>query len=254
MSQMQPWCSPPRGLTLGKSDVHVWQAALDVAAPEVGAFENTLAEEELRRADRFHFEKDRSPFIVGRGLLRVILGSYLKTDPEKIKLGANHHGKPQLVEENGGGGICFNLSRSHSLVLFAVARGRKVGVDLELLQPRVAEETVAERFFSPREVRTLRGLPKDRQAEAFFNCWTRKEAYVKARGEGLSLPLDQFDVSLAPGEPAQLLCTNVGPQETWRWSLRELIPRPGYIGALAVEGRHWQLRCWEWAEANCSPL
>jgi 4'-phosphopantetheinyl transferase len=120
-----------------------------------------------------------------------------------------------------------------------------VGVDVERIRPKVAQEKIAERFFSPREVTLLRALPAPLQATAFFACWTRKEAYIKATGEGLTLPLDQFDVSLVPGEPAALLRTAWDPQEAARWALQDLAPAPGYRAAVAVAGHDWRLTCWD---------
>lgn len=132
------------------------------------------------------------------------------------------------------------------MALFGLSYGREIGVDLEYIRSGFAEEQIAERFFSAQEVRVLRALSKDVQHEAFFNCWTRKEAYIKAKGEGLSMPLDRFDVSLAPGEPAALLSASGDEQELSRWALRELSPAPGFVGAVAAEGQDWELKCWEW--------
>jgi len=125
---------------------------------------------------------------------------------------------------------------------------RAIGVDLERIRRQPAEEQIAERFFSPREVEALHALPVSMREDAFFTCWTRKEAYVKATGDGLSLPLDQFEVSLTPGEPATLLNTRWDPNEACLWSLRELIPGPGFVGAIAVKGHGWRLACWQWPE------
>jgi 4'-phosphopantetheinyl transferase len=134
------------------------------------------------------------------------------------------------------------------VALYAVTRGREIGIDLECIRFDLEVEKIAERFFSRREAATLRTLPPEVQRQAFFLCWTRKEAYFKARGEGLSLPLDQFDVSLIPGEPAALLSTQRDPYEVSRWSLQELTPAPGYAAALAVEGHGWGLACWQWPD------
>ena len=132
--------------------------------------------------------------------------------------------------------------------LYAITRGRKIGIDVERIGRDLKGDAIAERFFTPREVAMLRALPPDMQTQGFFACWTRKEAYVKARGDGLSLPLDQFDVSVAPEEPAALLHTKGDPSEASRWSLKDLTPGPGYAAALAVEGDAWLLRCWQWRE------
>jgi 4'-phosphopantetheinyl transferase len=137
----------------------------------------------------------------------------------------------------------FNLSHSQDLALYAVTSNREVGVDLEYIQRDFDTRQIAERFFSTREIAALHALPANLQTESFFRCWTRKEAYVKARGEGLSLPLEQFDVSLSPDDPAALLNVAGNPAEVSRWSLRELTPAPGYMAAIAVEGKDLSLSC-----------
>jgi 4'-phosphopantetheinyl transferase len=158
------------------------------------------------------------------------------------------HGKPALAGDTGADAIRFNAAHSLGVALYAVTRGREVGIDLEHIRFDLAVMEIAERFFSRREVATLRTLPTEAQRQAFFRCWTRKEAYIKARGEGLSLPLDQFDVSLTPAEPAAVLGTQRDPSETARWSLQELPLAPDYVAALAVEGHGWRLACWQWPD------
>jgi 4'-phosphopantetheinyl transferase len=180
-------------------------------------------------------------------VLRDILGRYLEVPPCELIFRYSAYGKPALVADVEDGRVRFNVSHSHEMALFAVTCDREVGVDIEFLGREIRGEEIAERFFSPRERATLRALPQEVKHQAFFNCWTRKEAYIKAHGEGLSLPLDQFDVSLAPGEPAALLATRGDAREAWRWSLQALTPGMGYIAALAVEGQSWQLACWQWS-------
>jgi 4'-phosphopantetheinyl transferase len=240
------WHPPPEPLMLGNNEVHVWRASLDLPASQVRSLQHTLAAEELRRAGRYHFPRDREHFTVARGLLRDILGRYLKTPPGQLRFCHHPHGKPGLAGETGGERLCFNVSHSHGLALYAVTRGRAVGVDVERIRPDLSEEDIAERFFSPREVAALRALPTNMQPAAFFHCWTRKEAYIKATGKGLSIPLNEFDVSLTPQEPATLLNVNGEPHEALRWSLQELSVDSGYAAALAVEGHSWQLKCWQW--------
>ena len=206
---------------------------------------HTLTADECQRAERYVFEKDRTHFVVARGLLRVLLGRYLRQDPQHLRFTYGPHGKPALATDTGGMSLRFNVSHSHGLALYAITRGREVGVDVERIRPEVAQEKIAERFFSPREVTVLRALPTPLQAPAFFACWTRKEAYIKAKGDGLSLPLDQFDVSLAPGEPAALLHTTWDPQEAACWALQDLAPAPDYRAAVVVAGHDWRLTCWE---------
>ena len=245
-----PWSVPPQTLKLGGDEVHVWRAALDQIPSKIESFRDTLAPAERARAERFHFPRDRDRFIVARGTLRAILGHYLNRTPGCLSFCYSSHGKPALVPEAGENTIRFNLSHSHGVALYAIARGREVGVDLECMRPDFEVDKIAERFFSRREIATLRALPAALRRYAFFLCWTRKEAYIKARGEGLSQPLDQFDVSLIPGEPAALLCTRPDSDEAFRWSLRELTPgAPEYAAALAVEGGGWSLASWQWPQA-----
>ena len=242
------WLPPPADLTLSSDKVHVWRASLEVTASRVQTLQNTLATDELSRAERFYFEKDRKRFVVARGLLRAILSRYLSIEASQLRFCYSPYGKPALATTPGQDVLSFNVSHSHGLALYAVTRGREIGIDLERVRADLDCEQIAARFFSPRENAVLRALPTELKSKAYFNCWTRKEAYIKARGGGLSLPLDQFDVSLAPGEPAMLLNTSGDRQEATRWSLRALTPGPGYVAALAVEGHGWRFECWQWPE------
>jgi 4'-phosphopantetheinyl transferase len=243
------WERPPAQLTLEDDAVHVWRAELDVPDAEVHQLRQALDPAEISRARRFHFEKDRSRFIVARGLLRTILGSYLNLDPQILRFGYGGQGKPFLMEirdnANDASALRFNLSHSGGVALIAVTLNREPGIDLERIRPELATETIAEQFFSAQETAMLRALPADVQPEAFFNCWTRKEAYLKARADGLSFPLDQFSVSLIPGEPAALLSFLGEPDEIARWSLIHLNPGSDYVGALVVEGRRLRLRTFQ---------
>ena len=241
-----PWSSPPKKLILGHDEVHVWRAALNTKESSIQSLRRTLSADERARAERFHFQKDRDQFTVARGVLRVILGRYLGVEPSQLRFSYSLYGKPSLASESCAGDLCFNVSHARGLALYAVTRGRDIGIDVERVRADLADEQVAEQFFSLREVAELRTFSGSVRSLAFFNCWTRKEAYIKARGEGLSLPLDQFDVSLAPGGPAILLSTAGNPQEAFRWSLRELTPGAGYVAALVAEGNSWRLRCWQW--------
>jgi len=243
-----PWCSPPDALVLGGDEVHVWRASLDQPKSLSEGFLHTLAADEQARARRFHFEKDREHFIVARGVLRTILSRYLNRASERVAFCYGAHGKPALAGDTSADAIRFNAAHSHGVALYAITRGREVGIDLERIRLDLTVMEIAERFFSRREVATLRTLPTETQRQAFFRCWTRKEAYIKARGEGLSLPLDEFDVSLAPGEPAAILGTQRDPCEAFRWSLQELPLAADYVAALAVAGHGWRLASWQWPD------
>lgn len=247
--QQHVWPHGPRQYLGGGGDdeAHVWRVALRQDATVVSALRETLTPDERARADKFHFERDREHYVVARGALRDILGHYLAAPPASIRFSYSRHGKPALAGGAVPAHLRFNLSHSGELALVAVTRGREVGLDIELIRADLAGLDIAERFFSPREVRALLALPTELRTTAFFNCWTRKEAYIKALGEGLSHPLRSFAVSLAPSETAKLLSTDGDPQEAARWSLVDLSPGEGYAAALAVEGCAPLIRCWQWS-------
>ncbi|MFC1716438.1 4'-phosphopantetheinyl transferase family protein [Candidatus Poribacteria bacterium] len=237
----------PANPMLSRDDVHAWFATLEQPTLSVQRMAEVLSQDELGRADRFHFERDRRRFIVGRGLLRRLLSLYLDIEPEQLRFRYGEYGKPYLAESNDCA-LRFNLAHSHELAVYAFTLGREVGVDLEYIQDIPEMEQIAARFFSKRENDVLKSLPVDQRQEAFFNCWTRKEAYIKAIGDGLTYPLDQFDVSLTPGEPARLLNVEGNAEEVSRWKLRALTPEPAYRAALAVEGHGWRLQSWQWPD------
>jgi 4'-phosphopantetheinyl transferase len=211
--------------------IHVWQAVLDRDADSLSRLEGTLSLEEKARADRFHFANDRKRFVAARGLLRELLGKYLHQPPSSLEFSYGKHGKPSLSGENISSGLCFNLSHSAGVAAYAIARGRNLGVDVEHVRAEFGGENIARRYFSSREVSDLLTLPMDARAEGFFHCWTRKEAYLKATGMGLQIPLDSFAVSLLPDRPAEFL-EGVEP----RWRLAAYDPAEGYVAALAYDG------------------
>lgn len=243
------WPLPPADLQIAIDNVHVWRAVLNQPAPVVQCLFFLLSPDERDRAAAFHFQKDREHFIVARGALRSILGRYLHLDPAQLRFTYNKYGKPALRGTAAVTRLHFSLSHSGGLALYAFNWDRQIGLDIEFVKDDIGWEEIAEQFFSIREIAMLRALPIRKRAEGFFNCWTRKEAYVKAKGEGLSLPLADFDVSLAPGEPAILLSAS-NPEESSRWTLKELAPCTGYAAAVAVEGANWNLECWSWDRAS----
>ncbi len=212
-------------------EIHVWHAALDREEKVLGQLESTLSLEEKARADRFHFANDRNRFVVARGLLRELLGRYLHQAPAGLEFSYGKHGKPSLSGESASSGLCFNLSHSSGLVVYAIARERNLGIDVEHARPESAGEDIAQRYFSAREVSDLRTLPPEARVEGFFNCWTRKEAYLKATGMGLQISLDSFSVSLLPGQPVQFL----GGVES-RWHMADYHPAEGYVAAVVYDG------------------
>jgi 4'-phosphopantetheinyl transferase len=237
------WSSPPETLRLPEGQVHVWRIGLDSAPVALEILRKTLSSDEKERAGRFRFDRDQQAFIVRRGWLRFILGRYLEQDPASLQFSYNPYGRPFLQSETAGQ-LYFNLSHSQGLALFVFARQVEIGVDIERERSDFDCFKLAERFFSARERAELNALPVGSRSQAFFLGWTRKEAFIKAHGEGLSLPLDHFDVSLGPGEPARLVATRMGLEAPDQWSLFNLEPAPGYLAALAVRSRWVELHCW----------
>jgi 4'-phosphopantetheinyl transferase len=239
------------GLALDASEVHLWQASLDGRPADI--FESFLSADELARANRFHFAEDRTHFVVARGLLRNLLAAYLGINSAELRFSYGAKGKPFLVLD-GQMQINFNLSHAHGRAAFAFSRGRELGVDLEYVKEDFDAELIATRFFSRAEVLALRSVPAEVRNQAFFNCWTRKEAYIKARGEGLSMPLDEFDVSLRPDEPVALLKNYREEREVNRWSMKALPTPADYVGALVVEGHDWQLKSFSLEKSKAPKL
>lgn len=239
---MNLWLPAPQRPLLKEGEVHVWRVPLSRSFSTLPTLFEYLSTDERERAGRFHFSKDRDRFIVARGMLRRILSRYLNTPPAQLLFSYNKYGKPALHADSVEVALRFNLSHSNDVALYALTLGRELGVDVEFLREDFASVEIAERFFSHTEVAMLRALPGTQRTQSFFNCWTRKEAYIKARGEGLSHPLDQFTVSLAPEDPARLIYTSPDPLDVERWKLFDLYPSHGYAAALAVWGEAEVLR------------
>jgi 4'-phosphopantetheinyl transferase len=229
---------------LSTDEVHLWRVNLEAVAGEEPTQEQwsaLLSPDEQARAARFHFDRHRQLFTATRAILRRVLASYLDTDPKALSFAYGPKSKPALGVEHADSALAFNVSHSGDLALFAVARSRLLGVDVELIRCDFDTAAIASRFFSAGEQSQLVALDPEQRHEAFFRCWTRKEAYIKAIGEGLSLPLDQFDVSLKPNDHNALLATRHDELEAKRWSLRDVAVGAGYVAALCVSGSDWKL-------------
>lgn len=211
--------------------VQLW--TMPLVADESSAREHweILSCDERQRARRFRFAKDRERFVLGRGMLRVLLGRYLSQDPGAVVFDYGPQGKPMI----SGTHLQFNLAHSGDIAVYAFCWVQTVGVDIEQRRPMPECEALAQRFFSAEERNELQSLPGSERQEAFFACWTRKEAYLKAAGMGLSLPLDSFRVSVSPHAQPQLYGAE------GEWTLFDLQPPVGYCGAVAVGGRGWKL-------------
>ena len=234
----ESWSLPPEAaerFLVDGDEVHIWLASLSLSEAELQARFATLLPDERKRADGFACPHNRGRFIAGRGLLRAILAGYTGQQPGDLHFATNGHGKPQLAAD-AESPLRFNMTHSRDLALYAIARGREVGIDLEWTHKEMDFQGLADRFFSAREAAALRTCPPEGRREAFFACWTRKEAYVKARGQGLSLGLDTFEVALTIGGPPALISRVAESGEQQFLSVYGFTPAPGYAAALAVEG------------------
>ncbi len=239
---------------LASDQIHVWRVPLNQNPAQIPELKEVLSPDERARAERFRFDKDRNQFIESRAALRLLLSQYLNVLPTGLTFSRAAHGKPALENGPSNSTLRFNLSRRDGLALVAVTRDREIGVDVELVRADLPFFEIAEVSFSENELATLRSLPESVQAAAFYNCWTRKEAYVKARGEGFSFPLKQFDVSLTPGATAKLLEVRGSDTEVDRWTLQELSAGDGYVAALIYEGSDATVICEDWSEDILSAL
>jgi 4'-phosphopantetheinyl transferase len=217
-------------------------------ASELTPLAETLSDSERKRAEKLRFDRDRNRFITRRGLLRAILGRYLGVDPVQLNFSYEVRGKPSMPGKVGGQAPHFSLSHSDGLALFAFARPCALGVDVERVRPVPEMDQIGAKFFAARENAMLNALPAEQKTEAFFNCWTRKEAYLKATGEGIADALPKIEVTLAPGKPAQLLNIAGDVQAASLWSLRSLSPATGFVGAVAARMNGLKLVCWRFLE------
>ena len=217
--------------------VEVIVTRLDVRSESLRAGAAVLTDEERDRARRFVFDRDRDRFIGARACLRQLLAARLGTPPDSVELVYGAHGKPALAPGYADTGLRFNVSHCDDLTLYAFSCGREIGIDVEAVRPIGDADDIAARFFSQRENRAYRALEPSDRPLGFFQCWTRKEAFIKALGDGLSYPLDRFDVSLTPGEPAQILRVEDTPGDRCGWRLESWSPAPGFVAAVVIGDR-----------------
>ena len=247
------WRQPISLPSLAQNEVHIWRVHLPLAPKHYADLWQVLNEEERERARCFHFERDRECSVTARGILRLLLAWYgagengVELKPASLSFSYNTYGKPELP----GLRLAFNVSHSGAMILLAFSALQPLGIDVEHMRAQSDLESLARHFFASEECTTLLALPAEQRIQAFYNCWTRKEAYIKARGLGLSLPLDSFTVSLTPGEPAALLACTDDTRMPADWSLFALEPGPEYAGALAVcpDSSPCVVRCWDWHDA-----
>jgi len=220
---------------ISNGEVEVVVTNLDVPGSEVAVAIELLSVEERRRADRFVFVRDRNRYVVARAELRKLLGERLEMKPETIEFCYGNYGKPALANQLTGVPLHFNVTHSDDVAAYAFSRGREIGIDVEAISDMLDRDEVASHCFSNHEIEDYRQLNDGEKPLGFFNCWTRKEAFVKALGDGLQYPLSSFDVTLSPDEPAKILRIGDHTGRDCGWELFSFVPLPGFIGAVAVQ-------------------
>lgn len=245
-NMMTLWKKPQSGLTLAEKEIHIWLAALDLPSRRVEGLQEKLSIDERMKADCFRFDQDRNRCIASFGILKDILSLYIGIDPASVQISYGSHGKPRLSDASGKDKLHFNLSHSEGSAVYVFARDYEVGVDIERIRDLPEMNKIVEHFFSAREKIAFGELPSCVRREAFFRCWTRKEAVVKAIGEGLYQPFDKFDVAMTPSEQSVKLSVKGDPKMPSHWLIQDLKPAPGFAGAFAVEDRSWKVCCWRW--------
>jgi 4'-phosphopantetheinyl transferase len=236
------WPSAPAGVSMQAGTVHIWAWDFECSFDELQRYIAVLSVEECARMERFHFEKDRRRFAVSHAILRILLGRYLDLPTSSISFEQNEFGKPHLVPASAAGKITFNLTHTTRVGLLAIATDLVVGVDVEEMRP--IDRGLAEHYFSAQEQTVLRTLAGNDWLEGFYNCWTRKEAILKAEGVGLNASLDAFDVSLIPNARAALLGVRIDAGLTRHWHLEDLRPASGFVGALATDAAPAGIHCY----------
>jgi len=244
-----PYWRVPQNVILEKSQVHVWRVHLDLSEAGMSEMAKFLSVQEKEKAGRFYFSRDRKHYIATHGALRKVLSLYVKEHPALLKFLTNTYGKPHLaVADEEMVAPQFNVSHSHDVALFAIVRDGMVGIDVEKINPDFATMEIAERFFSRSEINKLCSLQGREQINGFFNCWTRKEAYIKAKGLGLSIPLNQFDVEPTPGKKPRLVASEFCPQDVGRLSMFSFDVKDDFVGALVVEGDEMNVEYYDYSE------
>jgi 4'-phosphopantetheinyl transferase len=229
------------------NEVHVWHVLLDLPNFEIESLLRILSVDELERASKFHFEKDKKRFIASRGILRKILSHYLGVSPQMIRFEYTFYGKPVLASKSGEATLCFNLSHSNEFALYAVCQGKNIGIDIERVRDDVSVEQISQKFYSHNEISALENICKNDRFKLFFEYWTRKEALVKAIGKGISFPMEQCDVSLKTGSVLSSVIVHGNNVECSCWYVQDLFPSHGYVAAIAVDCSDCNISCFHYS-------
>lgn len=228
-------------------EVHVWRTKLDLPFETRSVLYDLLSDQEKNRANRMYFDKDRNSFISAHGVLRCLLAKYSGLEPKEIRFGTSHNNKPYLATDSDRKGLTFNISHSGAFGLYAFGQNREVGIDIEQIRHDFQFEQIANQFFNKNEVQSINVLPETQRKELFFKYWTRKEAFIKSTGEGVSQPLDTFDVSSFSSGELSAILLNASAQNQPKMHGRDLNPGPGYVAAIVSEGDNWSILCREFS-------
>ncbi|MCL2933876.1 MAG: 4'-phosphopantetheinyl transferase superfamily protein [Trichodesmium sp. MAG_R03] len=228
-------------LELSENNVHIWSTNLKLSSGKIEKLSTILSPDEKNRANRFYFERDKNRFIIARGTLRTILSRYLNIEPKKLQFTYSDRGKPYLKNTS----ILFNLSHSQDLALYGITKVNLIGIDLEYIRPMNDAENLAKRFFALQEYNLIRQLPPQKQQETFLKIWTCKEAYLKAKGDGLGGSLEKVEICLTPEKPVEFFSINGDIEEASHWYLYQFIPQPNYIAAVVVAEKNQKLSFWK---------
>jgi 4'-phosphopantetheinyl transferase len=255
MKCVQRWENRSAFPLLHEREIHLWLAsAVQINAEPLKKY---LNKNEQARAQRYFCKEDKTRSIISRGILRSLLANYLNEEPQDIEFiypcvcgnsdCLTSRRKPELANKSE---IQFNVSHSGDLITYAFTKNARIGVDIEQHSDKTDIKNISESFFNPSEAKALRALPSDIQRDAFCQCWTRKEAYMKAHGSGLSHGLDKFEISVSPFEQPRLLEDILYPEEVSRWNLIDFKPSPNYSGALAIDASDFRLKYFLWDGEN----
>ena len=232
---------------ISSNEVHVWRVLLDLTNCQRESLLGILSADEVERAGRFHFERDQKRFIMARGILRQLLGQYLGKSPNALQFEYTANGKPVVATNADYDNLCFNLSHSGEYAVYAFSRGCNIGIDIEFIRNDIAIEQIAQHYFAPNEISSLKQINENKRSELFFQYWTRKEAFLKATGTGISFSMESFDVSLISGNAWSPITLPGDKGKSLNWHVQDLFPGSGYAAAIVVEGADRDLSCWDYA-------